>query len=58
MSPIWFYGWLLLGAGFQVSAPYPTWAACEAARVLTAATLASPVDGRRIERVFPCQSAQ
>lgn len=54
MTELWFYAWLLVGAGFQVSEPYTTQAECAIMQHMTAATMLSP-DGRPIEKVYLCQ---
>lgn len=45
--------WLLIGAGFQVSEPYATVAACQAAQENVAIFGYSP-EGRMVERTYPC----
>lgn len=57
MIHVWYFAWLLTGAGFQVSDPYPNQLACEGARIEMERTMTNH-RGRPVEKVYMCMQAQ
>lgn len=57
MIEVWFFTWLLVGAGFQVSPTYTSQAYCESARAMMNGSKLTP-QGLRVERTYACQRAQ
>jgi hypothetical protein len=54
LSYSWFFVWLLLHAGHQVSEAYESFETCEAARLTVEVSHTSP-SGQPVEKTYDCR---